>query len=53
MSTHSQGVVEEFKDICWHFPVHFVGTAFVFERVLARRAGASRVRVGDGGGAWR
>lgn len=42
MSTHSQGVVEEFKDICWHFPVHFVGTAFVFERVLVRGAPAPR-----------
>jgi DNA mismatch repair ATPase MutS len=42
MSTHSPDVVDEFKDICWHFPVRFVGSAFVFERTLVRGAPASR-----------
>lgn len=42
MSTHSQDVVEEFGDLCWHFPVRFVGSAFVFERTLVRGAPALR-----------
>jgi DNA mismatch repair ATPase MutS len=35
-ATHCTEVATAFEDICWHFPVRFVGPSFVFERTLTQ-----------------